>query len=238
MTVLTTHASDRVQVDAVDQGQGQTILIVHPGLDDGSTWRRSAESLTSHFRVLMFCRRRYRLDIDSTSVSISGEVADILALGEAVGEPMVIVGQSSGAVVALEAVLVAPHAFTSAVLYEPPVITDPTGDDEAMARARVALGRHKPGKAIEIFVRDIVKLPRWQGPLLRAFVGLNPRLRRLASRQIDDTTALSALGDRLAAYAAITLPVLLIGGQRSPANLTERVDALEAALPEFSAYDA
>ncbi len=164
-------------------------------------------------------------------MNICDEAADIVALAEAVDEPMVIVGHSSGAVVALEAILAAPRTFSAAVLYEPPVMTDSTWDDDAVARARAALASRKPGKAIEIFVRDIVKLPRWQGPLVRAFVGFNPRLRRLAPRQIDDAAAISALGNRLAAYEAITIPVLLVGGQRSPANLTQRLDALQHALP-------
>jgi pimeloyl-ACP methyl ester carboxylesterase len=231
MGVLTTHASDGVQVEAADRGHGPVILIVHPGLDDGSTWRRVFDSLARQFRVLLLRRRRYRLDVDSTTVHISDEAADVLALVEAVSEPMVIVGHSSGAVVALEAILAAPQAFSAAVLYEPPVVTDPSRDDDAIVRARGALASRKPGRAIEIFARDIVKLPRWQGPLVRAFVGVNPRLRRLAPRQIDDAAAISALGNRLAAYEAITTPVMLVGGQRSPANLTQRLDALEHALP-------
>lgn len=231
MGVLTARVSGGVRVEAADRGHGPVVLIVHPGLDDGSTWRRVSDALAGRFRVLLLRRRRYRLDVDSATVSNSDEAADVVALVEAVGEPVVIVGQSSGAVVALEAVLAAPQAFSAAVLYEPPVVTDWVRDDDAVARARAALASRKPGRAIEIFVSDIVMLPRWQGPLVRAFVGVNPRLRRLAPRQIDDTAAISALGNRLAAYAAISVPVLLVGGQRSPANLAERLDALEHVLP-------
>jgi hypothetical protein len=55
--------------------------------------------------------------------------------------------------------------------------------------------------------------------------------RRLIPRQIDDNTAIDALGDRRPAYAAIQQPMLLLGGQRSPRHLAERLDALAKVLP-------
>ncbi|MFI7463321.1 hypothetical protein [Nonomuraea sp. NPDC049646] len=46
-----------------------------------------------------------------------------------------------------------------------------------------------------------------------------------APRQIDDLPAIDALGDRRAAYAAIRAPVVLLGGDRSPAHLGARLRA-------------
>lgn len=50
-------------------------------------------------------------------------------------------------------------------------------------------------------------------------------------RQLDDNDAIDALGVRLEEYAKLDLPILLLGGDRSPRHLAERLDALERALP-------
>jgi pimeloyl-ACP methyl ester carboxylesterase len=62
-------------------------------------------------------------------------------------------------------------------------------------------------------------------------VPLSPRARRLVRHQIDDCAAIDQLGNRLDTYATITVPTVLLGGDRSPAHLGERLDALERMLP-------
>jgi len=57
------------------------------------------------------------------------------------------------------------------------------------------------------------------------------RTRRTARHQIDDCAAIDQLGNRLDTYATITVPTMLLGGDRSPAHLRERLDALERVLP-------
>ncbi|HWS37673.1 MAG TPA: hypothetical protein VN408_33710 [Actinoplanes sp.] len=58
-----------------------------------------------------------------------------------------------------------------------------------------------------------------------------PRWRRLIPRQLDDNAAIDALGDRRTAYTAISHPVLLLGGERSPRHLAARLSALAAVIP-------
>jgi pimeloyl-ACP methyl ester carboxylesterase len=53
-------------------------------------------------------------------------------------------------------------------------------------------------------------------------------MRALAPRQLTD---LDGVGLRLASYARITIPAVLLGGERSPAHLGERLDALAAVMP-------
>jgi pimeloyl-ACP methyl ester carboxylesterase len=54
---------------------------------------------------------------------------------------------------------------------------------------------------------------------------------RLVPRQVDDTLAIRALGDRLDAYRGIEVPVLLLGGDKSPDHLARRLDSLDAVIP-------
>jgi alpha-beta hydrolase superfamily lysophospholipase len=56
---------------------------------------------------------------------MENEVNDVLAVAATAGEPVVLAGHSSGAVVALEAALASPAQVAGMVLYEPPVaVTD------------------------------------------------------------------------------------------------------------------
>ena len=91
---------------------------------------------------------------------------------------------SSGAVVAHEAAIASPEAFVGLVLYEPPAaVSSPLGGD-ALRRAREAIERQEPGLAITIHLREIVRVPGYQVTLLRLFVPLWGRMKRLAVSQI------------------------------------------------------
>ena len=229
--MITAQAADGSRVWAFDEGRGTVVLILHGGMDDGSSWRRVAARLAPRFRVVRLHRRQYRSDLTTGSAcTMADEVGHVTVLVRAIGEPMVVVGHSSGAVLALEALVAAP-AFAGAVLYEPPCVIGPPLGGEALARAQAAIAAGKPGTALAIFVRDIVRAPAWTARLTKPMVALSPRIRRLARHQIDDCAAIDQLGNRLDAYAKITVPIVLLGGDRSPAHLGERLDALERVLP-------
>jgi pimeloyl-ACP methyl ester carboxylesterase len=232
--MVTTTSADGTDVRAIDQGQGPVILIVHPGLDDGRSWEKVAARLAGRFRVVRLHRRRYRLDLPGgRPCSITQEADDVAAVAEAIGEPLLLVGHSSGAVVALEALVAAPAAFAGAVLYEPPIVIGPPlgGETHTLQRAEAAIAAGRPGRAIAIFLRDLALLPPLIARLVGVFVANDHRMRALAPRQIDDVAAINQLGVRLDTYERIDVPVVLVGGDRSPAHLGERLDALARALP-------
>jgi pimeloyl-ACP methyl ester carboxylesterase len=143
----------------------------------------------------------------------------------------VLVGHSSGAVVALEALVAEPGIFSTAVLYEPPVRIGPPLGGEAQKRARAALEAGHAATAMRIHLRDIVHLPAAMAWIASTAMALDAETREIIARQIDDNDALDALGLRLDAYAKIDVPTLLIGGDRSPQHLTERLEAVQRALP-------
>jgi pimeloyl-ACP methyl ester carboxylesterase len=227
--MITAVSADGTDVRAFDEGHGPVILIIHPGLDDGRSWQKVARRLAGRFRVVRIVRRHYRVDIPAASCySMAKEVEDVLALAELLGEPIVIVGHSSGAVVALEALAAAPATFAGAVLYEPPVATGPAPEGGAIELAKAAIAAGKPGKAMQIFVRDVVGMPASQAWLIRPLTAVIPKMRSLAPRQITD---LEGLGPRLDVYAQIGTPTVLLGGERSPAHLGDSLDALAGVMP-------
>jgi pimeloyl-ACP methyl ester carboxylesterase len=228
--VLTALARDGTQIRADDAGAGRCVLIVHPGLDDGRSWRRVATALEQRYRVVRVQRRRYRPDL-AADCSMAEEADDVVALAEAVGEPVLLVGHSSGGVVALEALLRAPAAFAGALVYEAPVELSAGEFRPAVRRAQEALRAGRVGRALTIFFGDVVGVPRTEARVAGAVMGLLPRWRTLAGRQIADLAAIDDLGVRLDDYAGIRVPLVLLGGARSPAHLQARARALAAAVP-------
>jgi pimeloyl-ACP methyl ester carboxylesterase len=214
----------------VDEGIGTPILVVHGGTGNVDSWKAVTDRLRSRFRTVRLLRRQYRLDLPG-GVGMADEVEHVRQVAATLDRP-VLVGHSSGAVVALETLVAEPGTFSAAVLYEPPLqIGDVPLGGEAQQRARAAADAGELGKAFRIHLRDVVEESpalAWGASLLSA---RDPEMRALISRQIDDNDALDALGSRLDAYSRITVPTLLIGGDRSPQHLTERLDALEQAMP-------
>jgi pimeloyl-ACP methyl ester carboxylesterase len=238
--MLTVTSADGTDVRAFDEGQGPVVLMLGPGLDDGTRGKRIAAILAKRFRVVRLHRRQYRLDLKAdpelggSPCSVAQEVEDVLAVVRAVGPPVVLYGHSDGGVVALEALAASPSSFAGAVIFEPAAVIGPplTGDGGVVLKqARAALAAGRPGKAMAIFSRTAAGLPRWQAWLVEVMVALIPRYRRLVPGQIDSLEAMDRLGVRLDTYAQINVPTVLLGGDRSPASVTERLDAVERVMP-------
>ncbi|GAA2545758.1 alpha/beta hydrolase [Winogradskya consettensis] len=221
-------AIDNSVAEAVDEGLGTPILVLHGGMGDPSAWERVTARLRHRFRTIRLHRRQYRLDLPAP-VTMADEVEHVAAIASEVDRPL-LVGHSSGAVLALEALVADPSLYRGAVLYEPPIVIDEPLGGAKLVPARRALDAGSPGKALSIFLRDVVGMPVPSAALAGFVVGRSGYAPRVA-RQLDDNDQIDALGVRLPAYAKIDLPVLLIGGDRSPAHLASRLDALEKALP-------
>ena len=220
-------------IPAVEQGDGPALLIVHGGSGDVTAWKHVADRLAQRFRVIRYTRPTYRLAPPPRgSDALAREVGEALAVARSIGEPTILVGHSSGAVVALETVLVDPTPFTALVAYEPPldVTHSPQGTD-ALRRARAALDAGSPVEAMQIHMSDLVGLPQAVVTAMFAAPPAREVFARLAPGQIADNEMLDALPDGLARYRAVALPVLLLGGDRSPEHLQRRSDNLAATLP-------
>ena len=210
-------------------------LIVTPGMDDGTGYAAVAATLATSFksRVVRTQRRRYRMDLPD-QVTVAQEVADVLALAAAMGrrQPIILAGHSSGGVIALEAmVAAAPGTFAALAVYEPPITT--TADPwqaAAVARTVAALDAGDPGRAIQIFAREILELPWTQALLFRVAAWWSSKLRAVIRRQIGDGLEIDRLGPRLDAYAAIDVPVLILVGGRSPKFILDKASELKQRL--------
>jgi pimeloyl-ACP methyl ester carboxylesterase len=226
------QSADGTEVITADAGAGRVIVVLHGGLSDESAWSKVAALLVDRFRVIRIRRRLYRLELPADPVTdYAREVDDVLAVVGSLGQPCLLVGHSSGAVVALETLVKDPKPFAGAALYEPPVMVDEPVGGNALAAARAADAKGRRGKALTIFLRHMVGLSGPVPTVVGLLLPVLPGLRKYVTRQLDDTEAINRLGVRLEAYAGITVPVLLITGARSTRSLLGRSDALAAVLP-------
>ncbi|TXJ74900.1 alpha/beta hydrolase [Streptomyces lavendulae] len=226
------ESADGTRLVATDRGKGPAIIIVHGGASTATSWEFVAAQLADEYRVLCLERRGYGVsDRGPSPHSIAAETEDVAALAATVGEPVLLVGHSSGAVVALEAALAAPRACAGLLLYEPPVAVDRPLGGEALRLARAQLDEGKPEQAMATHLQRIVGMSRRSVLLMRTLPPFRQILGMQAEAQIRDDEAIEALGVGLDRYASLDVPVLLLGGERSPAHLRARLDALAKVLP-------
>src|SRR3954469_6965296 len=141
-------------VEVTERGAGPAILLVHAGGSTGSVWNRVADLLADRFRGLVYDRPTYRgADPLRGAEAMAAEVADLRTVADAAGEPLLVVGHSSGGVVVLQAAL--ERRFAGLLLYEPPVALDRPIGGAALRRARAALGRRGPHEAVGIHAPDV-----------------------------------------------------------------------------------
>ncbi|MFG2502174.1 alpha/beta fold hydrolase [Streptomyces sp. NPDC048441] len=233
MTELRALSHDGHPITALDDGRGPTLLVVHPGGGDATTWDGVTRHLIDDFRVVRIHRRIYAPGADIVLPhSMRVEVADILAVTELLKPPVLLVGHSSGAVAALEAALLAPSAFAGLFLYEPAVSTRELIAGAAGVRIRAELDAGDPVEAMRTHLRHIVRLPESTVVEMFAKEHVRAAFGAVAAAAVADTEAVDALGVGIGRFATLASPTTLIEGDLSPAHLRERLADLAATLPD------
>jgi pimeloyl-ACP methyl ester carboxylesterase len=230
---ITCTADDGVQVTATNTGIGRPLVLLPGGIDyTGRGWDKVVPLLTSGHRVVRFVRRFYRPELgDPFRWTMADEARDVAALAGRIGEPIDIVGHSSGGVLALECLVRDPEFYRSAVVFEAPIILDQPLGGESLAIATKSLSAGHPGRAMTTFFRDVVGMPAWSAWLSAVALTAVPAYRARIPGQVADLAAIDALGDQRTAYRTIQNAVLGIWGTASPEHLANRMKALIDALP-------
>ncbi|HEY4200610.1 MAG TPA: alpha/beta hydrolase [Devosiaceae bacterium] len=227
-------SADGTSIHATDMGRGRPIVILHGGMQAAARWDDVAQKLRESWRLVAIERRLYGRSGEPRSPhAIAREVEDTAAVLSAIGEPALLLGHSSGGMVALEASLEFGDRLAGLILYEPPLQRDTPfgGDDQARMEAAMASGDRD--EALRIFFTDIIEFDEPTVTFMRtdpAFAGAWGDMKRLAPAQMADTNAIRALPLGLDRYAAIDVPTLLLKGDQSPRHLQDGMDALQPII--------
>lgn len=198
------------------------MLMIHGSAADHTTWSiQLASPLRERFTMIAYDRR-------VTATTVEEHAAD--AAEQLAGQRALIVGSSFGSVVGLELMRTRPELCAGAVLIEPPMAAS---DDQTAAPAtflaefdRIAAAQGGPA-AGEFFLRTVLGDDAFDR-IPRAF---QERSKQKWADIRADSAALLAYRPRYAELSRLTMPVLLLGGDRSAPYFRATLDALAAALP-------
>ncbi len=219
-----------------ERGKGRAVVFVHGALTDYRYWEPQFLSLSAHQRVVALSLRHHfpeRWDGKKGDYSVGTHLEDLAFFIEALGVgPVDLVGHSRGGVVAAMLAGKRPDLVRRLVLAEPAIFSllpVPSGPDPRVAGVKQLNERLANGDiegALEFFV-DSVNVPgTWKSRPESA--------RQLArdnvwtiSRQATDVESIGRGG-----VAALKMPVLLIGGEKSSPMFGGILQAAQRALPD------
>ena len=232
----TTTSSDGTTIAYTKLGSGPPLILV----DGAFCYRENgpapklAPLLAQHFTVFAYDRRGRGASGDAPVYAIEREVDDLRSLVREAGGSAFAVGISSGGALALQAAARG-VSLKGLVLYEPPFIEEdghPRSFDMQKSRLQQFVAAGDRAGAVRFFMTDIYGAPR-------PFVAVMPLVMRSAWKKNQsvahtlpyDLTLLgdwSVLRDR---SRSVTIPTLVLGGEKSPASLKDAVATVASALP-------
>lgn len=223
-----------------ETGRGPLVVALHSGGMSARQWRRLAEQLAPSYRVVLpdllgSGANPPWPDPDAFDVRL-----DVVALGElleVLGEPAHLVGHSYGGFLALTLARQRPAGVRSLAVYDPTAFGVLHGAEDAEGLADLERARKQP-----VFLDDArgggdewyeAFVDYWNGPGTWRALTAAARAQYLRTGRKVYLEARSLLSERTpaAAYATITAPTLLLGGERSPVAARRVVALLAAAIP-------
>ncbi|MFD1413411.1 alpha/beta fold hydrolase [Oceanobacillus jeddahense] len=106
------------------RGQGDPLLMISPGGGDGDHFMQLADILSDEFKVITYDRRANARSTRNypQNFEISQQSRDAVAILRAAGERSAyVLGNSSGANIALDMAKTQPHACRAVISHEPPI---------------------------------------------------------------------------------------------------------------------
>ncbi len=238
--------ADGCPISYREVGQGPTVILLHSSACSGGQWRDLVPRLAKSHRVLTPDLPGYGRSGSRRGRSPKGLTADgaVLAALAATGPERVhVVGHSYGGAVALDFALRQPERLASLTLLEPvafhllrgagPAAGQALTEIEVLAaRVRQKQLTGRPEKAMACFVDYWNGRGTWQS-LSDARRGA---MSAVAGRVVLDFEAVLGAEARLRDLAELTVPTLLLAGERSPFPARLIVDLLTTALPDVRRY--
>jgi pimeloyl-ACP methyl ester carboxylesterase len=221
------------------EGAGPPLVLVYGALSERKFWTRLLPYLDGY--TLYLVERRGRGESgDNEAYHPEREAEDVLAVLESFEEPVDVFAHSSGAVVALAAMQMAPSTVRRAVLYEPPLIFDngtrtlPPADFAQQVQMRLDTGDR--AEAMEYFYRNGPMLP--EADIQRQKGGdLWRSLEPLAHTMVYDAQVPQVLDIERLSDPSWAVPTLLLYGEVSPAWVIDGVKTLAANLGSSSVVE-
>lgn len=232
----TTTSRDGTIIAYTKRGSGPPLIIV----DGAFCYRENGPAtelallLAQHFIVFTYDRRGRGRSGDTEPYAIEHEIDDLKAMTkETRGVPYVL-GISSGAALSLQAVA-SGIEVKKVALYEPPYLADdygPRSFENVKTQLQSLISAGDRAGAVRFFITDVYGAPRafaWAMPVLMP--GAWKRNKLVVHTTPYDLTILDERSVLKERRTSISVPTLVIGGEKSPKGLRDAVTAVANALP-------
>ena len=214
-------------------GQGPAMLFVHGMCGDADVWADQARRFSDRYTCVRYDRRGHsRSGRGAAPISTARHADDAAALIDALGlAPCLLVGSSSGAVIAADVAIRHGQLLRGAVFSEPPLFSlDPEAGrafvEELMPRLEEATATGGPTAGVDAFLSFVC-------PGLWSIVDEDRKERYRANADIAFTDLRSPPLDVTAAdLSAVTIPALVLAGGASHPVFRSVAHRLAAALPD------
>jgi len=224
-------SADGTRIAVERTGSGPPLLLVHGSTADHTRWEPVRPAFAERFTVYAMDRRGRGESGDEPVYTIEGEVEDVEAVLDEIGDPAHLLGHSFGAIVSLEAARRVDD-LRSLVLYEPPLpVSDLDPDSEpTLAEMEGLIEDDAREAALETFFRDIAGVPPAELDALRSAPNWPARVEAVHTvlREERARKAYAFDGRRFEGLACPTL--LLVGGETAPFHRAVS-EVLDGTLP-------
>jgi pimeloyl-ACP methyl ester carboxylesterase len=229
------RSADGTRLTVRRAGAGDPVVLLHGSGGGLHSWAAVAERLAGSYELWMPARRGYGPSaVPAGRKSFADEVADVIAVIEAAGQPVHLVGGSYGASLALHTAATAPDRLRSLAVFEPPLFAAGPSIKPLDDRYRAAFDR---GDAAEMFavLNELTRVPSAIVAALTAGAGSQrpdpAEARRSAIGWLHDLEALADDSTDLARWSSITVPALIMQGADTWEPMPATMNALAAAVP-------
>jgi pimeloyl-ACP methyl ester carboxylesterase len=225
-----------------EAGSGPAVLCLHSNASSSTQWRALMDSLAPRFHVMAsdgLGAGKGPPWPSGRAVCLHDEVALLEPLIQAIPGPLLLVGHSYGAAVAVKAALLHPGRVRALALYEPTLFglldaesappNEADGIRQAVRAAEAALAAGDATAAAGLFIDFWMSPGAWaatlearRGPIVASIVNAGGWIRAL----LDEPTTRAQL-------AQLELPVLLMSGSASRASAQGVIRLLTATLPRL-----
>lgn len=220
------RSADGTELSAEVRGAGPPLVLVHGIAGDAARWGTSRR-LAEHFTLHALDRRGRGASGDASSYALDREIEDVVALVEAIGGDVLLLGHSFGGLLALEAA--ARTRVAKLLVYEPYAPAAPVAEPSATTQSFFAL-RGDPEAILVRFLLEIVQMREEDVTMFRTTPWW-PRRLAAAPTIPREMAAVETHGADLARLAARGTPTRFLLGERSPEFLREATARFHAALP-------
>ena len=235
---------------SVTSADGTVIAYHHTGagpplvLVDGAFCHRAlgpapklVPLLAEHFTVYSYDRRGRGQTPERTAYSVHREVEDLAAVLEAAGGVAMVFGMSSGAALAVQAAA-AGLGISKLALFEPPYVASagpdatPSSDAQQVLESFVANGQN--AAAARYFLTHIFGMPPIVVRAMSLARGLWKRTTATAPSLPHEVAIMGDWQAPVEQLAGISVPTVVICGERSPHKLQAAYDAVRSANPNIT----